>query len=179
MSDDRIQGYATAMFEAAKAEGALAEVEDELFRFARTFEANDALRETLTDANLPTERRQGVVEDLLGPKASSTTTALVSFVVGAGRARDLPSIIEQLVERAAAERNKSVAEVRSAIDLPPDVKERLAGAIGRATGKQVEVKVVVDPSVLGGVVTTVGDTVIDGSVRHRLDQVRDQFSKRD
>jgi F-type H+-transporting ATPase subunit delta len=51
----------------------------------------------------------------------------------------------------------------------------MADALSRATGKQVEVKVVVDPTVLGGVVAQVGDTVIDGSVRTRLDQLRAQI----
>ena len=62
---------------------------------------------------------------------------------------------------AAAESNKAVAEVRTAIALTDDQRSRLAAALGKATGKQVEVKVVVDPSVLGGVVTT------DRRHRHR------------
>ena len=52
---------------------------------------------------------------------------------------------------------------------------RLAEAIGRAVGKQVEVKVIVDPKVLGGLVARVGDTVIDGTVRHRLEQLKEQI----
>jgi F-type H+-transporting ATPase subunit delta len=96
----------------------------------------------------------------------------VSMVVGAGRARDLPEIIRQLVERSAAEANKEVAEVRSAVELSADQRERLAKALSTATGKQVSLKVVVDPSVLGGIVAQVGDTVIDGSVRSRLDQLK-------
>ncbi len=110
------------------------------------------------------ERRQAIVEDLLGHKASPTTTALVSFVVGSGRGRDLPAIIAKLVERAAAEKDKALAEVRSAIPLTADQQDRLAAALANATGKQVEVKVIVDPSVLGGLVATVDDTVIDGTV---------------
>lgn len=176
MNDERIEGYATALFEAAKAEGALDEVEDELFRIARTFEANDDLRQTLTDGSVPTDRRQAIVEDLLGDRASLITTSLVSFVVGAGRARDLPKIIDRLVERAAGERNKVVAEVRSTVDLPEELRERLARALGTATGKQVAVKVIVDPSVIGGLVATIGDTVIDGSVRRRLDLVKERLS---
>ena len=74
--------------------------------------------------------------------------------------------------RAAAEKDKAVAEVRSAVPLTDDQKTRLAAALANATGKQVEVKVVVDPSVLGGLVATVGDTVIDGTVRSRLDQLK-------
>ena len=170
---ERVQAYATALFEVARAEGALERVEDELFRVARTFEANEQLRGTLTDAGIPVERRLGLVEDLLGGKASPLTTALVSFVVAAGRSRDLPAIIDGLVERAAGERQEAVAEVRTAIPLDADLQERLAAALSSATDKRVTVKAVVDPSVLGGVVARIGDTVFDGSVRHRLDQLKE------
>jgi F-type H+-transporting ATPase subunit delta len=172
---DRIDGYAEALFSVAHAEGVLPEVEDELFRFARTLEGNDELRTTLTDAAIPLERRRGVVEDILGPRASPTTSALVSFVVGAGRAADLPSIVNRLVARAATERDAEVAEVRSAIALDEATRGRLATALGNALGKTVEVRVIVDPTVIGGLVAQVGDTVIDGSVRHRLDQLREQI----
>ena len=171
-SSTRIDGYASALFEVARAEGDLDEVEDELFRFARALEASDELRNALTDELVPAELRQAIVEDILGKKASRTTTALVSFVVGAGRGRDLPAIIAKLLDRAAAEKDRALAEVRSAIPLTDDQKRRLAAALANATGKQVEVKVVVDPSVLGGAVATVGDAVIDGTVRTRLDQIK-------
>ena len=170
---DRIGAYASALFEVARAEGSLEAVEDELFKVARTIEGSDELRSALTDQAVPVERRQGIVEDLLGGRASPTTTALVSFVVGAGRARDLPAIIDRLVERVAEERSEAVAVVRSAMPLDDGQRRRLAEALGRATGKRVSVKVVVDPSILGGIVAQVGDTVIDGSVRSRLDQLRE------
>ena len=82
MSTDRIDGYARALFEIARAEGTLDEVEDELFRFARSFEGSDALRNALTDEQIPADRRQSIVESLLGGKATGTTTQLVSMVVG-------------------------------------------------------------------------------------------------
>lgn len=177
MDNDRIDGYATALFEVARVEGSLDEVEDELFRFARTLEGNDELRAMLTDDAMPAERRRGVVADLLGAKASPVTTNLISLVVGAGRARELPAIIDQLVRRAAAEHDRAVAEVRSAIPLDDDQRARLAEALGQATGKTVEVKVIVDPSVLGGIVAQVGDTVIDGTIRNRLDQLRETIGR--
>ena len=62
MSDARIDGYARALFEVARAEGTLDEVEDELFRFARSFESSDQLRNTLTDEVIPAEKRQAIVE---------------------------------------------------------------------------------------------------------------------
>ena len=77
-ADPRIDAYAQALFEVAKAEGSLDEVEDELFRFARSLEGSDELRDALTDELIPAERRQAIVEDLLGHKASNTTTSLVT-----------------------------------------------------------------------------------------------------
>jgi F-type H+-transporting ATPase subunit delta len=172
---DRIDAYAAALLEIAKAEGSLETVEDELFKVARTLEANDELLMTLTDQAIPVDRRQGIVEDLLVNKASKITTALVSFLVGIGRGRDLPAIIDRLVADAAEERHETVAEVRTAVPLDEGQRDRLAVALSNATGKHVSLKVIIDPTVLGGVVARVGDTVIDGSVRHRLDQLRQQF----
>jgi F-type H+-transporting ATPase subunit delta len=170
--DDRITAYAEAMLAVAGAEGQLADVEDELFRFARALEGNDELRDALTDARIPVSRRQQIVEDLLGERASAPTVALVSMAVGTGRGRELPAIIDRLVRMSAAMAKREVAEVRSAVDLNEEQRARLAEALERVTGKAVEIKVLVDPSVLGGVVATVGDTVIDGSVRTRLEQLK-------
>ena len=175
MSDARIEGYARALFEIARAEGTLDEVEDELFRFGRSFEASDELRTALTDEMIPAAKRQAIVEDLLGGKATSTTTQLVSMVVGSGRGRELPAIIDKLVARASSSKNLEVAEVRSAVALTDDQQVRLKAALANATGKQVTLKVVVDPSVLGGLVATVGDTVIDGTVRTRVEQLKSRL----
>ena len=175
MSEQRIVGYARALFEIARAEGTLDEVEDELFRFARSFEGSDVLRSALTDEQIPAGKRQAIIEDLLGGKVTPTTTQLISMVVGSGRGRDLPAIIDHLVARASSAKHLEVAEVRSAVALTADQEARLAAAIANATGKQVNLKVVVDPSVLGGLVATVGDTVIDGSVRTRIDQLKSRL----
>ncbi|MDQ6728284.1 MAG: ATP synthase F1 subunit delta [Actinomycetota bacterium] len=173
METEQVNSYATALFEVARAEGVLPKVEEELFNLSHVLAGNDELRSTLTDAAIPAERRVAIVEDLLGGRATPVTTGLVSFVVGAGRARDLPAIISSLVERAASERRHAVAEVRSAVPLDADQQRRLAKALSTNLGKEVEVKVFVDPSVLGGISARVGDVVIDGTVRHRLDQLKE------
>ena len=170
---ERIEAYAKALLEVARAEGMLGEVEDDLFRFARVFEGNDDLRMALTDPALPTDRRMAVVEELMGGKALNTSAALASFVVGIGRAQELPAIVTRFVELAAAERQHAVAEVRSAVPLDEGQRIRLAEALSQATGKRVEVKVIVDEKVLGGIVARVGDTVIDGTIRHRLEQLKE------
>jgi F-type H+-transporting ATPase subunit delta len=175
MSDSRIEGYARGLFEIARAEGTIDEVEDELFRFARLYESSEEMRNALSDEQIPASKRQAIVEDLLGGKVTTTTTQLISMVVGSGRARDLPAIVDKLVARASTAKNLEVAEVRTAIPLTPDQETRLAAALANATGKEVNLKVVVDPSVLGGVVATVGDTVIDGTVRTRIEQLKSRL----
>ena len=172
---DRNDAYAQAILDIVKVEGHVDEVEDELFRFARTFEGNDELRMALSNAALPAERRVAVVDELLGGRALPISTAIASFVVGIGRAHDLPAIVDRFVALAAESRSREVAEVRSAVPLDEAQTRRLAEALSRATGKQVEVKVIVDADVLGGIVAKVGDTVIDGTVRHRLDQLKDSI----
>ena len=103
---DRIEAYAKALLEVARAEGMLGEVEDDLFRFARVFEGNDDLRMALTDPSLPTDRRMAVVEELMGGKALNVSAALASFVVGIGRAAEMPDdrrpVREARRERAPA-----------------------------------------------------------------------------
>jgi F-type H+-transporting ATPase subunit delta len=175
MSDSRIEGYARGLFEIARAEATIDEVEDELFRFARLYENSEELRNALGDEGIPAAKRQAIVEDLLGGKVTSTTTQLISMVVGSGRARDLPAIVDKLVARASTAKNLEVAEVRTAVALTPDQETRLAAALANATGKEVNLKVIVDPSVLGGIVATVGDTVIDGTVRTRIEQLKSRF----
>jgi F-type H+-transporting ATPase subunit delta len=173
--EERITNYAEALLLVARSERGLDEVMDELFRFARVLDGSDELRSALVDPHLPANRRQQVVEDLLGAKASDVTTALVSLIVGAGRAADLPAIVDRFVAMAAKETRREIAEVRSAIELTDDQRKRLGEALGRVTGKDIDVKVIVDPSVLGGIVTQIGDVVIDGSVRYRIAQLKEQI----
>lgn len=170
---DRIVGYATGLVEIARAEGQLERVESELFQLGRALEGSQQLMDTLSDRAVPADRRQGIIDDLLSSRASELTTGLVGFVVGLGRASELPAIIDAFVAAAAAGRNRQVAEVRSAVVLDDETKTRLADALGRVTGKEVEVKVIVDPDVVGGLSARVGDTVIDGTLRRRLTSLRE------
>jgi len=172
---ERIEAYAHGLLEIAQAEGRLDDVEDELFRFARIVEGNDDLRMALVSPGLTAERRAAIVDELLETRAHTLTRAIASFVVGAGRGHDLPAIILRFTELAAETRESELAEVKSALPLDDAQVKRLADVLSRATGKRVEVKVIVDPTVMGGIVATIGDMVIDGTVRHRLEKLKDQM----
>lgn len=176
MSETRIDSYASALMAVAEAEGVLSQVESELYSVANLIDSNDQLRGQLTDELMPVVQRQAVVEKLLSGKTHSLTAQFVSFVIGAGRARDLRSIAEKVSSGAAGRSERNLAVVRSAVELSEDQQKRLADALAKATGgTPVNLKVVVDPGVVGGIVATVGDKVIDGSVRSRLDQVKSRL----
>ena len=130
-NDDTVRGYAQALLSVAEAEGVLDRVQDELYAFAKAVERNGDLREALTDAALPPQRKKAVIDELLGERAHPTTATLVGFLVDAGQAR----------------------------------------RIG-ATGHPVELKIDVDPAVIGGVVARVGDEVFDGSLASRLTEAK-------
>jgi len=175
-SDELITGYAEALFTVVKAEGDLERVEDELYRFGKLLESNHELKQALSAPDVELSERVKVVEDLLGGKVSPHTLGMVTFVIAQQRGRQLPMILEQLSELAAEARAAVVAEVRSAAPLDDRQREELAAALSKATSKKVEIKVIVDPSIIGGIVTKIEDTVIDGSVKRRLEQLKEQVN---
>ncbi len=168
-----VEGYATALFEVAKAEGALGVVGNELAGFAQAMQTSPELQRSLVDQMIPVERRQTVVAELLGSKAHPVTVNMVSMIVGVNRARDLPAIADALRSRAATDQGKAAGEVRAAHPMSVDQQERLTAAVSKSLGKPVVLTFLVDPSIIGGVVTTVGDTIIDGSIRRRLELLKD------
>ena len=176
--DDRIVGYANGILELAMAEGEAERVENELFDIAQTLDKSAELRSTLTDPALPIERKQAVIDELLGGRASPLTIGLIQLIISQGRISELPAMATALSERAAETRSKALAEVRSAVPLDDETVERLAAGLSKATGKKVEVKVIVDESVIGGIVARIGDTVIDGSIARRVDSLRQALNTR-
>lgn len=176
MADELTHGYAEALFNVVQAEGELDRVEDELYRFGKILESNHELKQALSDKSIDKTQRIKVLDELLADKVSEHTLGLLTFIVAQGRARQLPTILTELSGLAAEARQSVLAEVRSAVPLDDRQRKDLAAALSNATGKKVQVKVLVDPSVVGGVVAKIGDTVIDGTVRRRLEQLKEQVS---
>lgn len=181
---ERLDGYATAVLEGVREEGAaspeaestsLDEVEDELFRFSRAVDGSEQLRSALTNRDVPVHARQSLVRDLLADRATPASTRLAGYAARVGRPRDYPVLLTALVERVADESQRQVAEVRAATDLSEEQQTRLSQALSQMVGRDIDVRVVVDPAVLGGFVASIGDSVVDGSARHRLDQLRERL----
>jgi F-type H+-transporting ATPase subunit delta len=116
-----------------------------------------------------------VIEELLGDKSSSHTRDIAAFVVAQARAGQMSEIASAVAELAAEAREKVLAEVLTAVELDDETRQKLADALSRATGKQVDVKVLLDPTVVGGFYAKIGDQVIDATIRRRLQELREQL----
>lgn len=176
MAEDRlVTGYAQALLAVAGAEDNLESVEDELYAVSKIIQQEPALRDALADPQLPADRKRALLRDLLGDRASPQTVSLLGFLVELGRAKDVDRIVRTVAELAAERRRHALAEVRTATPLDDERRARLSAALSKATGKELEVKVVVDPSVIGGIVAQVGDQVIDGTIKRKLELARQQL----
>ncbi|MYD41386.1 MAG: ATP synthase F1 subunit delta [Acidimicrobiia bacterium] len=169
---DVTEGYADALFGLAVAEGQLERVESDLFALARAVEGSPELTDAISDPRVPRERLDTLVSELLSDRASSVTGEAVGLLVRMGRLTDLVEIADRLAEKAALSRGRQIAEVRSAVPLGPETVGRLEEVLSGVVGHPVEVRVVIDPDVLGGLMARVGDLVVDGTVRSRMNQVR-------
>lgn len=174
--DDLVRGYAEAMVSIAEAEGELEPVEEQVYAFAKMVEKRAKVREALIDPELPNENKRNLIGEVLGERANPVAVNLLGMLVEQGRARDIGRIAESLAEVAAERRQQVVGEVRSAVPLTDAQRRRLAEALSSATGRKVEVKVIVDPDLVGGVVARVGDVIFDGSIRSRLDEAKQQLT---
>jgi F-type H+-transporting ATPase subunit delta len=134
------------------------------------------VRDALTDPALPPENKKKLIADTLGERANPLAVSLLGFVIELGRAREVGRIVEALAEVVAATRERAVAEVRTAMPLDETQATKLAAALSKAAGRPIEIRVIVDPDVLGGVVARVGDEIFDGSVRTRLQEAREQLT---
>jgi F-type H+-transporting ATPase subunit delta len=171
----RVAGYATAVFEDEPV-AALDGVEDELFRWARTIEASDALRLALTNREVDPADRARLVADLLGPRAHPVTLRLATYAVVGGRPRDLLGTLDRLVDTVAAERGWRVARVHAAREVDDASRERLTATLGSLVGRPVELEVNLEPELLGGVLVEVGDLRVDATARGRLDALREHLT---
>ncbi|MCC6495175.1 MAG: F0F1 ATP synthase subunit delta [Propionibacteriaceae bacterium] len=163
-----------ALLGQAQATGKLDTVEEELFRFSRTVVGDQALRRALDDRRAPRTARRQLVSDLLDGRVEPTTVELAARATGA-RARTYEATLADYLKLAAAARARAIAKVTVARDLTAAQRDRLQEALVRQLGRQVNLQVVVDPSVIGGARVQVGDEVIEGTVAGKLAAAEQQL----
>ncbi len=170
-------GYARALFEMAQAEGVVVRVEEELFRLRELLKGNPKLLQFLKDGNVKREGRRQALADLFHGRVHPLVLNILVTLSDQDRGGRSLAVIEEFDSIAAAARQEIGGEVVTARPLDPAVTERLTAELNRMTGKNVRLFEKVDPSILGGVVIKVGEQVIDGGLRHKLERIRDQLTR--
>jgi F-type H+-transporting ATPase subunit delta len=161
-----------ALFAAAEKGNSLDTVEDELFRFERILQAEGELAGLLDEFTVGSQRRNTLLDSVVGGKVTPITGALLQHAVASQRKRSITLAIDDLLEKAAARRERSVARVISAVPLTDAQEARLAAVLTAMYHRAISVRTALDPGVQGGLVVRVGDEVIDGSIATRFAEAR-------
>lgn len=156
-----------SLLSVAQGNGQLDEVEDQLFKVGRLVDGHRDLRATLADRRAPVEGRQQLLGSLIDGRVSSVVGLLARRAVLA-RARTFDLTLEDYLKLAAGLRQRAIATVEVARPLEEHQADRLRSALSRQVGRDVNLRVVVNPDVVGGVRVTLGDEVIEGTVAARL-----------
>jgi F-type H+-transporting ATPase subunit delta len=170
------QVYSRSLFEVAKEQGKLDRIKEELAAFADALSENRELSVFFFAPYFSTQEK----EDGLRRTVVDADPALVNFLQVLIENHRLPLIhrIRRQFEVLWDHENRRLpVEVTSAIELDRSVIEALEARILEQTGQNVELESIVDPDILGGIVLRVGNSILDASIRHRLDQLRKEVAK--
>lgn len=165
------QVYARALFEVAKEQDKLDLVREQLGQFAGALNENGDLRVFFFSPYFSTEEKK----DGLHRALVDADPAIVNFLEALLERHRMPVVfrIRDAYERLWDAENQTLpVEVTSAVDLDAATVKSIGERIGQQTGQRVELTSKVDPSILGGIVLRVGNSILDASIKHRLDQLR-------
>jgi F-type H+-transporting ATPase subunit delta len=165
--------YANALADIALAQGAAEPAVKQLIAFAAVYSDSAELRNVLSNPAVPIEAKHGVLEKIAARLGASKIIRNFLFVIADHhRTHILLEIVATFQEVVRQRQGVAEAEVSSAVELSAAQKKEMTQTLTRLTGKKIETKYSLDPTLLGGAVVRIGDTVYDGSVRSRLNELR-------
>ena len=178
MAHDPINtGYARALFEMAQAEGVVSRVEEELYRLGELLKGNPELLQFLKDPNIKSEGKRRALSDLFQSRVHPLVLTTLTSLSDQDRGGRVLHVIEEFSSIAATARQKVTGEVTTATALDGDTVGRLVAELNRVTGKNIQLFQKVDPAILGGAIIKVGEQIIDGSLRRKLDQIQAKLAQ--
>ena len=174
--EDIAQVYARSLFEVANEQGKLDEVREQLAEFAEGLDGSRELQVFFFSPYFSTEEK---IEGL-GNVVDGADEIVLNFLALLLEKNRMPLVFRarRAFEELWAQENKLLnVEVTSAIELDPAVVEQIGDRIGEQTDRKVELSSTVDPDILGGIVLRVGNSILDASIRNRLEKLRRQVAK--
>lgn len=169
--------YAEALLQAAKEKGRLEPVRDEFYAFVAAVEESPELRGLLVNPQIDPQAKRQALEAVLG-EAEEIFRNFVLLVADKNRIGELEEIHDEWERLLAAEERVVELELTTAIELSDDEAAGIVRQIEEAAGRKVEAARIVDPELIGGLVLQAGSLRLDGSVRGRLNQLREELLTR-
>lgn len=170
--------YANALADIALEQGAAEPSDKQLENFGEAYARSAELRTFLASPAVSVEAKHGVLEKILKRLGGSKIIRNFLFVIADHRRTHLiPEIIVTFQQVIRQRQGVAEAAVSSAVELTVAQKKELASTLARLTGKKIEPKYSIDPALLGGAVVRIGDTIYDGSLRSRLNEMRALLSE--
>ncbi|MDK6493421.1 MULTISPECIES: F0F1 ATP synthase subunit delta [Corynebacterium] len=160
-----------ALQKGAQEQGQLEQVENELYQLSVLLEDEKELTQLLSDRTATAAQKRGLLASVIYGKVTMFTEALALQVIGRPHHNPVDDLAE-LAENVAEMRGKSVARVKTAEALNDTQRDALARKLEQIYGREIAIHSEVDPSLLGGMVVRVGDEVIDGSTRGKIERLR-------
>ena len=165
--------YADALADIALAQGAAEPAVKQLADFAAAYAESAELRTFLASPAVTLEDKHGVIEKLVARLGASKIIRNFLFLIADNRRTQiLPEIVAAFQQVVRQRQGLAEAEISSAVEMSAAQKAELAKTLERLTGKTIEPKYSLDPALLGGAVVRIGDTIYDGSLRSRLNEMR-------
>ncbi len=165
--------YANALADIALEQGASEPAAKQLESFAAAYEESAELRTFLASPAVSVEAKHEVLEKISNRLGASKIIRNFLFVIADHRRTQLiPEIVATFQQVLRQRQGVAEAEISSAVELTSAQKKELAATLARVTGKKIEPKYSLDPALLGGAVVRIGDTIYDGSLRSRLNEMR-------
>lgn len=165
--------YAVALADVVSSRGEAQEVRDELAGWVSMMNSSSQLIEVFLHPTIPHEQKRGVLNELVRrARVRPTTANFLQVLLQNHRLADLEEINRQFTKELDRRSGVVTAQVRTARPVSADVQEALHARLGELTGSRVRLQFEVDEELLGGVVTQIGSTVYDGSVRSQLNQIK-------
>lgn len=168
--------YARALFDAAKENGRLAEVHQDLTDFAAAVRDVPELRRVLRNPELDQETKAGIVADLVGD-ADQLMQNFLRLAAEKGRIGEIDDIAREFERLMAAEERRLDVELTTAYDLSDEEASGILEQIEEASGRKVEASRKVDPNLIGGFVLQAGSMRVDASIRGRIERLRHELVK--
>lgn len=169
--------YATALYEEADRTDVVDAVDDDVELIRESLEASDDLMRFFESPVIPDEKKEAVIDSLFKERFDDLTHRFLKLLVKKDREAIVAAMAEQYQALRDEHRNIVEAHVRIPRPIGDDEKDALIRALEQTTGKNVRLKVEEDPDLIGGLVVRIGDRVYDGSVRNKLDNLRDRFQQ--